>query len=280
MLPDLPAVLRPDLHRGRRQGPRAAVRQGLQRLDGRRVVRRVGRPAHPADASSRCGTPSSPPTRCAATPARGVHAVCFSEIPPYLGLPSMHDPDYWDPFFAACAETDTVSTCTSARRRRCRRPRPTPRRRSGRRSPSPTPCSRWSTSCSRACSCASPTSTLAYSEGQIGWIPYILERADKVWEENRGWDGVADKVPEPPSTYFHRQIYGCFFDDVHGLQLASRRSASTTSPTRPTTPTPTRTWPHTREVAEKQMATSTTTRAARSCAATPSGSSGSTHLAP
>ena len=30
---------------------------------------------------------------------RGVHAVCFSEIPPHLGLPSIHS-GYWDPFFA------------------------------------------------------------------------------------------------------------------------------------------------------------------------------------
>ena len=37
--------------------------------------------------------------------ARGVHAVCFSEIPPKLGLPSIHSGD-WDPFFAACEETE------------------------------------------------------------------------------------------------------------------------------------------------------------------------------
>jgi hypothetical protein len=36
---------------------------------------------------------------------RGVHAVCFSEIPPHLGLPSIHS-GHWDPFFAACEETD------------------------------------------------------------------------------------------------------------------------------------------------------------------------------
>ena len=36
--------------------------------------------------------------------ARGVRAVCFSEIPPHLGLPSIHS-GYWDPFFAACEET-------------------------------------------------------------------------------------------------------------------------------------------------------------------------------
>src|ERR1700676_983989 len=57
---------------------------------------------------------------------------------------------------------------------------------------------------------------LAYSEGQIGWLPYILERADDVWREHRAWGGVKDIVPEPPSNYFHRQVYGCFFRDQHG----------------------------------------------------------------
>ena len=39
--------------------------------------------------------------------ARGCHAVCFSEIPTHLGLPSIHS-GYWDPFFQACADTQTV----------------------------------------------------------------------------------------------------------------------------------------------------------------------------
>ena len=39
--------------------------------------------------------------------ARGVRAVCFSEIPAYLGLPSIHSGE-WDPFFAACEATGTV----------------------------------------------------------------------------------------------------------------------------------------------------------------------------
>jgi hypothetical protein len=39
--------------------------------------------------------------------ARGVRAVAFSEIPPHLGLPSIHT-DYWDPFLRACDETGTV----------------------------------------------------------------------------------------------------------------------------------------------------------------------------
>ena len=53
-----------------------------------------------------------------------------------------------------------------------------------------------------------PTLTLAYSEGQIGWLPYMLERADDVWREHRAWGGVAELVPEPPSTYYYRQVYG------------------------------------------------------------------------
>src|SRR5947209_3909022 len=38
---------------------------------------------------------------------RGVRAVAFSELPSYLGLPSIYS-GHWDPFFTACEETSTV----------------------------------------------------------------------------------------------------------------------------------------------------------------------------
>lgn len=38
---------------------------------------------------------------------RGFRAVSFSENPEKLGLPSLHT-DHWDPFLAACEETETV----------------------------------------------------------------------------------------------------------------------------------------------------------------------------
>jgi predicted TIM-barrel fold metal-dependent hydrolase len=38
---------------------------------------------------------------------RGFKAITFSEAPDKLGLPSIHS-GHWDPFIAACAETDTV----------------------------------------------------------------------------------------------------------------------------------------------------------------------------
>ena len=150
---------------------------------------------------------------------RGVRAVCFSEIPPNLGLPSIHDADgHWDPFFAACEETGTVIGMHIG---------------SGSKMPStsrdaPGAVGSTATFTNAMLSLCDwlfsgvlvryPELQIAYAESQIGWIPYILERADHVWEENRAWGGVADIVPEPPSTYFHRQVYGCFFSDQFGLE--------------------------------------------------------------
>ena len=100
-----------------------------------------------------------------------------------------------------------------------------------------------------------PNLQIAYSEGQIGWIPAVLERADKVWESNRAWGGVAETIPLPPSTYFHRQMYGCFFDDDHGLTPDSLAAIGTDRLLFETDyPHSDSTWPHCREVAEKQMA--------------------------
>jgi predicted TIM-barrel fold metal-dependent hydrolase len=95
-----------------------------------------------------------------------------------------------------------------------------------------------------------PTLTLAYSEGQIGWIPYILERADDVWVDHRAWGGVKDLIPEPPSTYYYRQIYGCFFKDRHGLESLDRVGVNniTFETDYPHTDS---TWPHTKKLAEE-----------------------------
>ncbi len=184
---------------------------------------------------------------------RGVRAVCFSEIPPYLGLPSVHDADgYWEPFVQACEETGTVINMHIG---------------SSSKMPSTSadaPAAVGSTlTFNNAMASMSdwlfsgllvkyPTVKIAYSEGQIGWIPYILERADKVWEDNRGWGGVADKVPEPPSTYYFRQMYGCFFDDEVGLAMLDRVGVSNVT-FETDYPHSDSTWPHTEEVARKLM---------------------------
>ena len=184
---------------------------------------------------------------------RGVHAVCFSEIPPYLGLPSVHDKDgYWEPFVATCEETATVICMHIGSSSKM----PST-------SPDAPPAVGSTLTFNNAMASLSdwlfsgllvkhPDVRLAYSEGQIGWIPYILERADKVWEDNRGWGGVADKVPEKPSTYYYRQIYGCFFDDEVGLENLERVGVDNIT-FETDYPHSDSTWPHTKEVGEKLM---------------------------
>ena len=184
--------------------------------------------------------------------ARGVHAVCFSEIPTNLGLPSIHDKDgYWKPFFAACNETATTINMHIG---------------SGSKMPSTSPdapAAVGSTLTFANC-CFSmvdwlmsgvftefPNLKIAYSEGQIGWIPYILERANNVLEENRGWGGIADKVLVPPSQLFKEHIYGCYFDDPHGLRSLEEIGVDNVT-FECDYPHSDSTWPHTAKIAAEQ----------------------------
>jgi predicted TIM-barrel fold metal-dependent hydrolase len=185
---------------------------------------------------------------------RGVRAVCFSEIPPFLGLPSVHDPGhYWDPFFRACAETSTIVNMHIG---------------SSSKMPStsadaPPAVGSTLTHTNATFSLVDflfsgvfvriPELKVAYSEGQIGWIPYILERADRVWEDNRGWGGVADIVPEKPSSYFADHVWGCFFDDAHGLKSVDEIGEDNIT-YESDYPHSDSTWPRTRQIAEEQMA--------------------------
>ena len=183
---------------------------------------------------------------------RGARAVCFSEIPAVLGLPSIHGGE-WDPFFAACADTGTV-VCMHI----------------GSSSKMPATSADAPVAVAATLSFGNAMSSLtdflfsgvlvrfpdlklAYSEGQIGWIPYILERADDVWLEHRAWGGVRDIVPEPPSTYYYRQVYGCFFRDRHGLESLERVGVDniTFETDYPHTDS---TWPDTKKVAQELMA--------------------------
>jgi predicted TIM-barrel fold metal-dependent hydrolase len=97
-----------------------------------------------------------------------------------------------------------------------------------------------------------PTLKLAYSEGQIGWLPYILERADDVWVDHRAWGGVKGVIPEPPSTYYYRQVFGCFFKDRHGIESIERCGPDnvTFETDYPHTDS---TWPHTKKLAAEML---------------------------
>ena len=181
--------------------------------------------------------------------ARGVHAVCFSEIPPHLGLPSVHSGE-WDPFFAACAETQTTVCMHIGSSSKMPAT-----------SPDAPPAVQATLSFNNAMASLADflfsgvlvkhsTLKLAYSEGQIGWLPYLLERSDDVWLEHRAWGGVYDKIPEPPSHYYYRQVYGCFFRDRHGIDSIDKvgRDNATFETDYPHTDS---TWPNTKQVAEE-----------------------------
>jgi predicted TIM-barrel fold metal-dependent hydrolase len=183
---------------------------------------------------------------------QGCRAVCFSEMPPALGLPSIHS-GYWDPFFEVCQATGTVVNMHIGSSSQM----PVA-------SPDAPPAAAATLSFNNAMASMSdylfsgvlvryPELKLAYSEGQIGWIPYILERADDVWREHRAWGGVKDKVPEPPSTYYYRQIFGCFFRDRHGLRSLDEVGVDnvTFETDYPHTDS---TWPDTKAIATEYMA--------------------------
>ncbi len=152
--------------------------------------------------------------------ARGCRAVAFSEIPVHLGLPSIHS-GFWDPLFAACEETGTV-VCMHIG--------------SSSRMPATSPDAPPAVTATLGFGNAMfslvdflwsgvlvrfPKIKLAYAESQIGWLPYVLERIDDVWEDNQGWAGTK-AIPEPPSTYFHRNVWGCFFKDQTGIDMRAK----------------------------------------------------------
>src|SRR3954468_21810555 len=157
--------------------------------------------------------------------ARGVHAVAFSELPAYLGLPSLYSGD-WDPFFATCAETGTVLAMHIGSGTK------TPQTSSDAPDAVPATILFGNSVASMADFMFSgvlhrhPGLKLLYAEAQIGWIPYLLERADDVWLTHRGWSNGQRHCPEPPSTYYYRQIFSCFFKDAVGVDLLERVGAN------------------------------------------------------
>lgn len=183
--------------------------------------------------------------------ARGAHAVCFSEIPTNLGLPSIHT-GYWDPFFAACDETSTALCMHIG---------------SSSKMPAASPDAPHAVNATIAFNNAMasladflwsgrlvtfPNLKLAYSESQIGWIPFLLERVDSKWRDARSWLGDGG-LPEPPSYYYRRQVYGCFFNDRFGVK--SYEDVGVDNITFETDyPHTDSTWPDTQKLAEELMA--------------------------
>jgi len=138
----------------------------------------------------------------------------------WLGLPSIHT-GTWDPFIRACEETGTVICMHIG---------------SGTKTVNPGP-GMPSITIMSLISCNSIASMMdwifsgkldqfpklepLYAESQIGWIPYFLERADDSWKTHQ-WAQGETRIPNPPSSYYYRHCFGCFFKDSVGIALLDR----------------------------------------------------------
>ena len=150
--------------------------------------------------------------------AQGVRAITFPELPSYLGLPSIHDRHrFWEPLWRACDETGVTVHMHIG---------------SGSKMPqtsidAPSGVGVAVTSINAFMALSDwllsgilarhPNVKIAFSESQVGWMPYVFERCDRVFQQSSGWSKIDPDVTELPSSYVPGRVYGCFFDDMVGI---------------------------------------------------------------
>ena len=117
---------------------------------------------------------------------KGVHSVCFHDNPANRGLPSPHN-EYWEPFWKVCAEHDVVVSMHHGTGNAAQSPSPE------------APIDAWITCMSMSISLALAdllhlpalnkykNLKLALIESGVGWVPYVLERADFILKQHGHW---------------------------------------------------------------------------------------------
>jgi predicted TIM-barrel fold metal-dependent hydrolase len=154
--------------------------------------------------------------------SRGCHAVTFSENPEGLGMPSLHT-DHWDPLFAACCDEGTVLCCHLGSSSRTMAISPD--------SPPSVPLTLspgmtvstfgemlWATFWDRF-----PALRISLTEGDVGWMPYFLWRAEHVDERHGAWIRLgSNSARTSPREIFWERILCCFIDDGIFPEMAGR----------------------------------------------------------
>ena len=151
--------------------------------------------------------------RCAGL---GSKALCFVENPVPDGLPGFHS-DHWDPLWEAVTETG-LPVCMHIA--------------SSGYVPMPDPKAPVSTLITLFNVCGMlalvnlvtspvchkfPTIQIAFSEAGIGWIPSVLERADRQMDRHTGWAHTRRDLK--PSEIFARNMYACMVEEPLGLSF-------------------------------------------------------------
>ena len=162
--------------------------------------------------------------------AKGVTAFAFSENPEPLGLPTIHDTNgYWEPVMAAANELELVASMHV-----------------GSSSTLPKICNdapfmanlTWGASRTSGTMLSwlfsglfqrYPNLKIALSEGECGWMPYFLERAEQVLDKQRYWvkrgqtfmghaGNGADLDTLDIRQSFRDHVYGCIIEDHHAVK--------------------------------------------------------------
>jgi predicted TIM-barrel fold metal-dependent hydrolase len=171
-----------------------------------------------------CGIlPLFDPERAAAEVRRlaekGCHAVSFSENPQALRMPSIHS-SAWDPLFAACCDSGTVLCCHVG----------SSGRGAGTSADAPASVTMSISSASSIFTFGDliwndiwwrfPKLRFALTEGDVGWIPYFLWRADHVQNRHSGW--TQHRFPDgmSPSKVFLKHVLCSFITDPIGVELS------------------------------------------------------------
>ena len=64
-----------------------------------------------------------------------------------------------------------------------------------------------------------PNLRFSLTEGDIGWIPYFLQRADHTLDRHNAWMGHDQPQGLSPTELFRERIICCFIDDRVGVEL-------------------------------------------------------------
>lgn len=166
--------------------------------------------------------------------AKGVRSICFSENFEPLGLPTIHT-GHWHPVLQAANDLGIVLSIhigSSSTFHRISNDSPF--------------MANFSLGMIRPAGCLMdwifsgllqkyPNIKIALSEGSIGWIPWVLERAQQVYDTQRHWvaKGVSLGNVGPVQNYdttidhdkidiygdYRKHFFGCFIDDATGLSM-------------------------------------------------------------
>jgi predicted TIM-barrel fold metal-dependent hydrolase len=149
------------------------------------------------------------------TAKRGARAISFPENPVPLGYPSFHT-DHWDRLFSAIEDAE-ITLCLHFG--------------SSGQAPETAPDAPLAVfitlmGCNSMYALVDllfspvfhrhPRLKVALSEGGIGWLPYILERADLTWQRHRYYQNVDQNTR--PSDLYRSNIFGCFIKDDFGIK--------------------------------------------------------------